>query len=354
MRRSSKLFVAGIILIIFIPSISYDHAWSVGSSYSEESLAIVNAENFLVNQYNSSIGLLSEYPNSTTFWLYSDNYLALLAFHVGNSSDIAHQSSLMNNVSSTLARYMSKLPDAENQYMVLNSNVSYFDNSSNYEVSATQGSTINLTLNNGTTPLDPNNYGDIAFLEALYYHRIGNNSEAASLFQIGTSMYNGIGINDTAFQQSPSRLQYQTYKLALYLYTAAILGESYPSSLEATILEMQNSTNGGFYTGYYSNYSTGDTTQNVETTSLCILALAALSNTLQNTTSTTTSSASISSSTTTNSSTTTETSTQSTTRTSSTNPPTTIYLSLDLVGIAVIVLLITAIGLIFVKRRRSK
>jgi len=164
---------------------------------------------------------------------------------------------------------MAGIPEPLNQYMVLNSSVFAFNASSNYNVSYIDGANISVTLNNGTSNLNPNHYADIAFLEALYYNRIGEKGEAVSLFEVGAHAYNGIGINDSAFKTT-----YQTYKLALYIYAAEILGQNYSSSAETTLLDMRGN-NGGFYTGYNASYFTAGTLTNVETTSLAILAISA-------------------------------------------------------------------------------
>jgi hypothetical protein len=242
------------------------------SSSAATSKYLISAEGFLVSQYNGKIGLVSEHSGSSTNWLYSDNYLALLAFKRANSSDPSYQLLVEKNVSSTLQRYMSHIPNAKNQYMVLTRDVSYFNNSANYRVASVDGSSINITLNNLPGKLNPHNYADIAFLEALYYKQAGNKREAIYLFKIGAKMYNGIGLNDSVYVMTH---QYQTYKLALYLYVAKILGQGIPSSVKATLLSMQSQTTGGFYTGYNSSYSSSGTLENVETTSLAILALTA-------------------------------------------------------------------------------
>ncbi|MHB1907609.1 MAG: hypothetical protein ACYCQJ_01910 [Nitrososphaerales archaeon] len=265
------------VLVVLAVILLLAQALTTQTQANASSQVLTNAENFLVSQYNASIGLLVEYPGASTYWLYSDNYLALLAFNQANSSNQTKQTIIMNNVSSTLDRYMSLVPstDAKNQYMVFTSNVFNFNNSRNYELITGEGSFINITLNNITGTLDPHSYGDIAFLEAIYYNNIGNKSGALSLFNIGANMYNGIGINDSAFySKSNSSHVYQTYKLALYIYVAKLLGQSYPPSVESTLLDMQDTTSGGFYSGYNSSYSTSGHEENVETTSLAILALA--------------------------------------------------------------------------------
>ena len=55
---------------------------------------------------------------------------------------------------------------------------------------------VKVDLNNGTTLLNPSEYGDIAFLIALDYYRKGDLKKASEYFNIGARMYDGIGIND--------------------------------------------------------------------------------------------------------------------------------------------------------------
>ncbi|MGA2876077.1 MAG: hypothetical protein ABSE82_11140, partial [Nitrososphaerales archaeon] len=194
------------------------------------------------------------------------NFLAAYVLQNVNPSNIT-ELKVAGNISHTLDNYMAGMPDPLNQYMILTAGVFAFYASSNYDVTNIDGATIGITLNNGTTALSPNNYADIAFLEALYYNGLGQRGAAVSLFDIGASMYDGIGLKDVAFNGT-----YQTYKLALYIYAAKVLGENYASSAEVNLLDMKAS-NGGFYSGYNSNYSAAGTFTNVETTSLAVLAL---------------------------------------------------------------------------------
>jgi hypothetical protein len=66
--------------------------------------------------------------------------------------------------------------------------------------------------------------------------------------------------------------QYQTYKLALFLYASAALDQPFNTTALSTLLRMQ-APDGGFYTGYDASYSHQTTLTNTETTSLVILAL---------------------------------------------------------------------------------
>ena len=85
-------------------------------------------------------------------------------------------------------------------------------------------------------------------------------------------MFDGTGMNDSVFQAGNQAGQYQTYKLALYIYASKVLGYPVNETTEADMLRMQGAS-GGFPTGYDSNFSNDGTNTNVETTSLAILAL---------------------------------------------------------------------------------
>jgi hypothetical protein len=225
-----------------------------------------------VRNYNATVGLIPEVPGSSTYWLYSDNFLASFALwrYDPSNSTLAN---IVTNISSTILKYIQTVPNPLNQYMVLNSSIAAFNGSSDYTIGHYGDAVINMTLNNETGALNPSNYADIAFLEALYYASIGQVQNASDAYQIGKSMWNGKGMNDTVFQNTT---QYQTFKLALYVYASKVLGQQFPLIAEATLLQMQ-AASGGFYTGYDENYSTNGTNTNVETTSLAILALFELS-----------------------------------------------------------------------------
>jgi len=95
-------------------------------------------------------------------------------------------------------------------------------------------------------------------------------------------MYNGIGFNDTAFRVGQSEGVYQTYKLALYIYSAELLGPKVPLSGVLAELMRLEAPNGGFYTGYDNVILEDDAillgnininSTNTETTCLAIMAL---------------------------------------------------------------------------------
>jgi len=216
---------------------------------------------YLESNYNASLGLISETPSHESYFLNSDNYVAsfVLSRECGNPG-------LAKQINQTLARYDAQ--DYPNQYMVFGCR-EYFNGSMNYTLSGTVRTTIN---NQSGGPLN-DSYADIAFLQA-YYEKMcaGNAAGALVAFDAGAAEYNGVGFNDTAFREGQSQGIYQTYKLALYIYVAELLGQKVPLSALTSLLQMQ-APGGGFYTGYYPDLSHGSTNTNTETTSLAILAL---------------------------------------------------------------------------------
>lgn len=227
------------------------------------------AVNYLVGRYNRTLGLIPE-TNGSVYWLYSDNYLAALALSRYGASN-ATVSEIAYNISQTVSRYLPA--GAVNQYTVLVSGgPCSFSAAGQYDVTTIGTAQVRTVINNGTGTLDPSSYADIAFLDAICLS--ANPTQALQAYAIGRSMFNGAGFVDLPFTDpsSSSYGQYQTYKLALFLYASTRLGQPTSGTAFSLLLEMQ-AKDGGFYTGYYEGYSHGRTTTNTETTSLALLAL---------------------------------------------------------------------------------
>jgi hypothetical protein len=223
---------------------------------------IRSACSYIVSNYENSTGLVAETPSLERFFLYSDNFLATLVLSNGCGNP-----SLAQSVNHTLSRYdASRFP---NQYMAFECEGPFFEGSEDYHISGDVWTTVN---NKSGTPLN-DSYADIAFLQAYYDKECSKNVPAAiAAFDAGASEYNGIGFTDMAFQTGQSAGVYQTYKLALYIYTAELLNQTAPLSAVVNMVRMQNSTTGGFYTGYDALLTPIGTT-NTETTCLSVMAL---------------------------------------------------------------------------------
>jgi hypothetical protein len=206
--------------------------------------ALPVAINYLVENYNSTVGLIPEVPSGNTYWLYSDNFLASLALERYDSQYPGNLTitNIAANINGNISKYIAGVPNVLNQYIVLNSSIAVFKTSSSYTVTNYPGAVIKITLNNGTNPLNPSLYADIAFLEAIYYNNAGQAKNANDSYQIGMKMYDGNGMNDSVFQNGAQKGQYQTFKLALYIYASKVLGHQFSQSAEAVLLRMA----GGF------------------------------------------------------------------------------------------------------------
>ena len=242
------------------------------SNLTTHYVTLSKAYAFLVSNYNSDKGLISETTGSLTYWLYSDNFLATIALRqVGPLGP--YLMAIANNISATIQSYAPGLGNATNQYMVLSSSWKspcIFGSAGSYTVAQTSNGQINVTLNNSTGTLSDSGYADIAFLTAVCLQNQGNHSEALTALNLGAGFFDGTGFADAPFADSGG--QYQTYKLALFIYACRLLSQPVNQAALATLLKMQ-APDGGFYTGYYSDLTHGSTMSNTETTSLAILAL---------------------------------------------------------------------------------
>lgn len=154
-RNSLGLLVVLVIFLIFTPIL---HSLVTAKNTQEES-DLPDAINYLVVNYNSTVGLIPEVPHGNTYWLYSDNFLAFLALEHYNNQYPGNLTvtNIAANIEGNLSKYIAEVPNVNllNQYMVLNTssktlNPSIFNASSSYTVAKDFGAIINITLNNGT------------------------------------------------------------------------------------------------------------------------------------------------------------------------------------------------------------
>src|SRR5690606_8676595 len=101
------------------------------------------------------------------------------------------------------------------------------------------------------------------------YFKAGETAKAKTCYDMGASMFDGIGIRDSVFQ--PDGERYSTYKLALYAIASNTTGYEIPKEPLTIMPFMQNQT-GGVFTHYKADLSP-DSLTNVETTSLVIMAM---------------------------------------------------------------------------------
>lgn len=259
---------------------------------SPNQAALNRAIGYFGTYYDVRTGLVPEAPNGTSFWLYSDNYLAALAIsrYTPQSQDAANFATALGDA---IKGYESVLPSgaAPNQYTALNSTATSFRCSEtlvlgwSYGTNASaigRGATsVNTTASVGKpTCADPSqNYADLLFLQAVYYHRLGNLSAAADYYRLGAADFIGSGIMDRAYNSrtSDSYHQFQTYKLALYVYASICLkqgtGSATLTQAESTMMKQQDNGTGGFAIRYVTGQNAPHRAVNTETTALASLAL---------------------------------------------------------------------------------
>lgn len=252
------------------------------------SMVLDPAVSYLCENYNESLHLISETPNDhlkdNIYWIYSDNYLASLVLQEYDRNNLT-QTKMARNITIKMQdcfdNYISETSKPMNQYMVLNQSSMLSERGFEFHAAkaftlntTADGAAINTTANNQSGLLDPMEYADIAFLNAIYCHELGREADAMTAYLNGIIQYDGKGFNDTPFKNHP-RHYYQTYKLALYIYASELLEQDYDILAFYTLLAMQQ-PKGGFATEYDSGLNaTGGT--NTETTSLAIWSLMSIS-----------------------------------------------------------------------------
>ena len=259
MRRRTAAAVIVSLLVLAAAAATVFSAYGASSQSSE---AARRATDYLVSNYNPSIGMISETPKGNAYFVYSDNFLAAYVLGLSSNSTLR---AIAANITATDDRYLAMVPGPKDQYQVISSSNGSFFASNNYVLAHVGSSVIETTLNNGSSTLSPTEYADIAFLEALYWHQV-RGGYVFQNFDYGVSLFDGLGFKDKAFTGT-----YQTYKLALYDYVGKAVGGALPGGLEANLTRLQ-APDGGFYTGYQPGFSPSGTTD-TETTSLAILAL---------------------------------------------------------------------------------
>jgi hypothetical protein len=274
-----------------VPAISNAGAHSMHTALVDQILD--RAVKYIVNNYDQNIGgdpnislvhVSPDYGNllRNRHFINSDNYLASLVLSTYDPGNVTltEMATIINN-SRQYCLDRAHVTNADNQYMTLTENVSAFSGSRDVElyVPGIANGTIMTTLNDGG-PLRPQEYADIAFLQAIYNYTWGNKSHASIDFQYGVDCWNSsnnAGFEDKPFtdNNSGSKGRYQTYKLALYIYASKLLDkedQGYYQKANSTLLNLTWG-NGGFATEYNSSLQQISNGTNTETTCLAILAL---------------------------------------------------------------------------------
>ena len=238
---------------------------------------ITRAEEYLVNHFNPSIGLVyeSEDPGQhwlsneqpgyhwkydQTFWLYSDNLFAYLA--------LRHDYPLISNrIRNAINSYGQ--PPSELFELISGEHVQLpLHNAQDFIVAQAQDHVVIIRRHNATS-IALGVYVDFWMYLALERALEGDIASAVSLVQNAELLWRGNGLWDWSFMIHDHMFSNQ--KLALLLFTARALGVrlEHESEMEARLWSMQNSDGGVASLSYPNGTKAGSA--NAETTALSIL-----------------------------------------------------------------------------------
>jgi hypothetical protein len=234
------------------------------------------AYSYLVNSYNSALGLCYECPGSNVYWVTHDNVLAGYVLQKWNREIADNITETVKRVAQEYHLLTSKagIPLDTRVEILLGYNVDmYFNETENVILNSTYySSVLNTSKPTNNVTIGWENYTDLLCYAALVEWRKGNYPEADYYYENVTEMWDGNGFNDTAFRVNG---YYDTYKLGLFYFLNDILSKGpldFEDKLVSRVWTCQDS-NGGFKTEYYANGSFPPFTKtNVETTSIVLLS----------------------------------------------------------------------------------
>jgi hypothetical protein len=249
------------------------------ASQSTGEVSRVEAFQYLVDSYNSTLGLCYEHPepdvSRRAYWLTNDNVLASYVLQNWNRE-------IADNISETVKRLAKDhnlttssagIPLDTRAEILLGYNVDFFFN---------ETETINLTYpyygsilgtEIATNKLVGNftQYADLVCYASLVEWRRQNYSGANHYYEMVKGKWDGNGFRDEAFNK---RGYYATYKLGLFYFLNKVLDKGsfeFEDVLIRRVWQCQDS-NGGFKTDYYANGTFPDCYTNTETTSIILLS----------------------------------------------------------------------------------
>jgi hypothetical protein len=231
------------------------------------------AYSYLVNSYNSTLGLCYEYPDSNTYWVSNDNVLAFYALQQWNRT-------ISDNISETIKRIAGEygLPTSQTGIplncraeILLGYNVDYFFNETeNVTLNESYyGSILKTEKANDSIIDDFENYADLLCYASLVEWRRQNYNESNYYYEKVKAMWDGNGFRDTVFTNN-----YSTYKLGLFYFLNKMTRNGsfvFEKQLIERIWQCQDS-NGGFKTDYYGNGSFPVCQTNTETTAIILIS----------------------------------------------------------------------------------
>src|SRR5437867_10745171 len=193
------------VLAISASRISYANAYV-------QSFNSTRAYQYIDRNYDATHGLVRENMDVEKYWLWTDN---ILAAQVLKDYDAAKSENITRTID-----YYADLYHLHFRHPIgtlLDREVS-FDTITNWNIV----DNIWISDPDGERELQCASYGDIAFYKSIYYFKTGKINDAKTCYDKGSSMFDGIGIRDKAFDVDGGI--YSTYKMALWKIASNITG----------------------------------------------------------------------------------------------------------------------------------
>ena len=245
-------------------------SWHLAQAHAKEL-----AYSYLVDSYNSTLGLCYEYPNSDVYWVSHDNVLASYVLQNWNRK-------IADNITETVRRIARDynlttsqvgIPLDTRAEILSGYNIEHFFNKTeNVTLNASYYGSILMTERATNEILkDFENYTDLLCYASLVEWRNENYTGADHYYEEAKAMWDGYGFADNAFDTNKF---YATYKLGLFYFVNKMLGKS-SFEFEKDLIQrvwLCQDINGGFKTDYYGDGSFPSCYTNTETTSIILLA----------------------------------------------------------------------------------
>ncbi len=239
---------------------------ATASDESRRRSAIIRGRTFLIQRFDERIGLLPEYAGSDVYWLYHDNYLAAKVL-ASSHPEIARQ------IETAIRRF--GVAESGKIEILFDEarNALPFRHPQLIDVAQIGERTVKTEI-----LTDQRMDGWEAYADLLLFasRALAESDRPQSLvhFRAALQMWDGQGFRDQAAEHLK---RYATFKLALAVLVAQRLGSSaeLPDTVVEYLLKLQ-AEDGGWVTDYNADADPIGK-RNVETTSLAILALEAVS-----------------------------------------------------------------------------
>lgn len=228
--------------------------------------SIKRASDYLKHELNRELGLLRESPKIAhhKHWLMTDNWLA------ANGLGIVGEAEFASRLCTQIKKYN---PPRHGLIEALAGEDIKWPPKAPVQPTVMPG--IWREERSGNVMKDWKEYSDLALYGALDEYNEGNLIESRKLYTEAIGSFHGVGFADKVFDIEHT---YTTYKLALAVYVASLIGEPVDEKILEALLNKQQPS-GGFITlydkdGKLLNPESVDT--NTETTAYALLALSSL------------------------------------------------------------------------------